>query len=176
MGERQAPIPSAPHPAVCGAPTQPCRYSCLDVITPHIAEGQEVVLPRPCCSLPYPAAFSEQASPTKPILLSCWLSFHSQTRGTWLGTRWSPPAPARAKVQTQTLSMKLTAPPFATRKARSLLGPIALAPSSEQGPPTLRATPTLHLPTAGSDLSNLFAMEEAEAVLRAEVLWIRGSR
>lgn len=175
MGERQAPIPSAPHPAVCGAPTQPCRYSCLDVITPHIAEGQEVVLPRPC-SLPYPAAFSEQASPTKPILPSCWLSFHSQTRGTWLGTRWSPPAPARAKVQTQTLSMKLTAPPFATRKARSLLGPIALAPSSEQGPPTLRATPTLHLPTAGSDLSNLFAMEEAEAVLRAEVLWIRGSR
>lgn len=49
------------------------------------------------------------------------------------------------KFRAQTLSMKLTATPFATGAARSLLKRTAL--SSEQGQPTLRATPTFHCPS-----------------------------
>lgn len=120
MGERQAPIPSASCPSCCSSPA--LQLSCLDIITPHVAEGQEFMLPRPP-SLSCSAAFRNRHVPQSPSCPAARCPFTAKggapgwVRGALLQHLPEP------KLKAQTLSMKLTAKPFATGVARSLLEP-----------------------------------------------------
>lgn len=104
-----------------------------------------------------------------PILL-CLLSFHRQRRG-WVrgGLLQHLPEP---KFSAQTLSMKLTATPFATGAARSLLEPTELRAETTHPQSHPHLTPPQQDQSSAVCLS---ALEEAGAVLRGGILWIRGN-